>query len=153
MAKILVIDDDDAIVGLLKLRLIEAGHKVFTAMDATGGMMIAAREKPDLITLDFSMPAGDGAKTLQRLRGNTITAGIPIIFVSGRSRDELESVVPNAANVRFLQKPIEMPQLHRLISELLGAPPPAPPKAPPEGPQKPSTDGGALGGDILDIKL
>lgn len=125
MAKILVVDDDQAIVDLLRLRLTEAGHQVVAAMDATGGLMVAARERPDLITLDFSMPAGDGAKTLQRLRGNTFTADTPIIFVTGMSEHDLQPAIPNAPKVRFLQKPIDMDRLLRLIAELL-APPPSP---------------------------
>jgi DNA-binding response OmpR family regulator len=150
MAKILVIDDDQAIVDLLRLRLTEAGHQVFAAMDATGGVMVAAREKPDLITLDYQMPAGDGVKTLQRLRGNTFTAGTPIIFVTGMSPYDLESAIPNAPKVRFLQKPIDMERLNRLIAELLApAAPAAPPPAAPTAPKTESTDGGAFGGDIL----
>ncbi|HEX4049015.1 MAG TPA: response regulator, partial [Elusimicrobiota bacterium] len=105
MAKILVIDDDAAIVDLLRLRLADLGHQVLSAMDATAGMMIAAREKPDLITLDFQMPAGDGAKVYERLRGNTFTAKTKIIFISGMSEYDLEHSVPSDPAVRFLQKP------------------------------------------------
>lgn len=171
MAKILVIDDDQAIVDLLRLRLSEAGHQVFAAMDATGGVMVAAREKPDLITLDFQMPAGDGSKTLQRLRGNTFTAATPIIFITGMSEYDLQPAIPNAPLVRFLQKPIDMSKLLGLIGELLGAPPPAPAAGPaPEAPSAPSpaplsappaasdappapSDGAVFGGDILDLDV
>jgi DNA-binding response OmpR family regulator len=152
MAKILVIDDDPLIVELLKMRLTDAGHQVSVAMDANGGMMVAAREKPELITLDYQMPAGDGAKMLQRLRGNTFTASTPVIFVTGKSSDDLDQSLMNAPRVRFLQKPIEMDVLNRLIAELLGQAPPAP-AAPPAAPKPPVDDGGAFGGDILDLKL
>lgn len=120
MAKILVIDDDAAIVDLLRLRLGEAGHQVVAAMDAYGGVTAAAREKPDLITLDFQMPAGDGAKTYERLRGNTFTAGTPIIFITGMAPYDLAPVVPQDPKVRFLQKPIDMGVLFKLVGELLG---------------------------------
>jgi len=160
MAKILVIDDDQAIVDLLRLRLTEAGHQVFAAMDATGGVMVAAREKPDLITLDFQMPAGDGAKTLQRLRGNTFTAGTPIIFITGMSEYDLQPAVPNAPLVRFLQKPIDMDRLNGLIAELLGVPPAPsaaiPPQAAPSAPPAsapPAAPDQAFGGDILDLDV
>jgi len=68
MAKILIIDDDPMIVDLLRTRLTEAGHQIAVAMDAYGAGGAAAREKPDLITLDFQMPAGDGATAYSRLR-------------------------------------------------------------------------------------
>ena len=133
------------------MRLEEMGHEVCSAMDASGGMMIAAREKPDLITLDFQMPAGDGAQLYQRLRGNSFTAKTKIIFVSGRSEDELASSVPSDPGVRFLQKPIDMGSLKRHVCELLGVtagPEPAPREKKPM-----PLDGGAFGGDILDLKL
>lgn len=159
MARILVIDDDAAIVDLLKMHLEEMGHQVSSAMDASGGMMVAARDKPDLITLDFQMPAGDGAKVYQRLRTNAFTAKTKIIFVSGRSQDELLAEIPGDPSVRFLQKPIDMGALKKHVNELLGLVPqaPAPPGPPPPPPPAPREevplDGGALGGDILDLKL
>lgn len=156
MARILVIDDDAAIVDLLKMRLEELGHQVSTAMDASGGMMVAARDKPDLITLDFQMPAGDGAKLYQRLRTNAFTAQTKIIFVSGRSEDELAATLPPDSNVRFLQKPIDMVVLQRHVAELLNVqipPPPGPPPPPPKQKIDVPLDGGALGGDILNLKL
>jgi CheY-like chemotaxis protein len=153
MARILVIDDDEAIVDLLRMRLEELGHSVCSAMDASGGMMLAAREKPDLITLDFQMPAGDGAKLYQRLRANSFTAKTKIIFVTGRSEDELASSIPADPGVRFLQKPIDMDALKRHVCELLGLPMPAAPAPSAPVERKVALDGGAFGGDILNIKL
>jgi two-component system alkaline phosphatase synthesis response regulator PhoP len=155
VARILVIDDDPAIVDLLRMRLEELGHTVYQALDATGGMMIAAREKPDLITLDFKMPAGDGAQVLQRLRGNTFTAKTKVIFVTGMSEYDLEHAIPADSGTRFIQKPIDPEELKRKLAELLGEPaPPAPAPPPPPAEKKPvALDGGAFGGDILNVKL
>ena len=125
MAKILVIDDDIAIVDLLRMHLVAAGHKIHAAMDATGGMMLATRERPDLITLDFQMPAGDGGKVFERLRVNTVTGKIPIVFISGMNKLDLEFALKNDPTVRFLQKPIDIEALKRCIAELLSAPPAA----------------------------
>ena len=159
MARILVIDDDPAIVDLLRMRLEDLGHQVYQALDATGGMMIAAREKPDLITLDFKMPAGDGADVLKRLRGNSFTAKVKILFVTGMSEYDLEHAIPEDPGTRFLQKPIDPEALKQKIGELLGvsaaAPAPAPPlPTPAPASKKPvALDGGAFGGDILNLKL
>lgn len=159
MAKILVIDDDAAIVDLLRMRLGDAGHQVVAAMDAYSAAAVAVREKPDLITLDFNMPAGDGSKALERLRGNVFTEKTPIIFISGMAPHDLEPVIPKTPNVRVLQKPIDIAKLQALIAELLGAPrqaarPAVPPPPAPPAPRKPKENdlsGGALGGDILDL--
>ena len=153
MARILVIDDDPAIVDLLRMRLEDLGHQVYQALDATGGMMIAAREKPDLITLDFKMPAGDGADVLKRLRGNTFTAKTKIIFVTGMSEYDLEHAIPQDSGTRFLQKPIDPEELKRLVCELLGEPAPSPAPPAPAAKKPVALDGGAFGGDILSLKL
>jgi CheY-like chemotaxis protein len=119
-------------------------------------MMIAAREKPDLITLDFKMPAGDGGEVLKRLRANTFTAKTKIVFVTGMNEYDLDHSVPVDPDVRYIQKPIDVERLRLTVSELLGAAEPAEtprPEAPP-APKKPiPLDGGAFGGDILDSKL
>jgi DNA-binding response OmpR family regulator len=158
MAKILVIDDDAAIVDLLKMRLAEDGHEIFAAMDASGGVMMAARVKPDVITLDFQMPAGDGGTTHQRIRGNSFTLKVPIIFITGRDPSDLPPGLRADPNARFVQKPIDMDALKSMIKQLLGGPATPPPSAPPPlelspEPKEPSTDGGALGGDILDLNI
>ncbi len=155
MAKILVIDDDMAIVELLRMRLAELGHQVVCALDAYGAAGVAAREKPDLITLDFQMPAGDGITAYQRLRGNTFTVKTPIIFVTGTNPGDILARVPGDPLVRVLQKPIELAELVALISQLLAGtvppPPPAPAKA--KAPKSSGLSAGALGGDILDLDL
>jgi two-component system phosphate regulon response regulator PhoB len=129
------------------MRLESEGHQVCVGMDASGGMMLAAREKPDLITLDFQMPAGDGGKVYTRLRTNTITARTPIIFITGMGAHELESLSSDPT-VRILQKPIDMADLKRLIAELLGKPAPSAPKAPAA---PPPSDNDSSGGDVLDL--
>jgi DNA-binding response OmpR family regulator len=169
MAKIVVIDDDLEVVEMLRSRLAEHGHTVFAAMDANGGMMVAGREKPDLITLDYKMPAGDGALVLSRLRSNNFTAKTPIIFISGVDPSELDPSMAEAAGTRFLPKPIDLDRLLKLIKDLLADPfslpppmsapnsqkpalgtgplePPKKPKAPPKGEQP-------WGGDILDLDV
>jgi len=173
MAKILVIDDDPLIVDLLHMRLEEAGHQVKSASDSYGASAVAADFKPDLITLDFNLPAGDGVKTLARLRGSTFTAATPVIFITGISQYDLEPLLPPDPKMRFLLKPIDVDRLLKLIAELLGLPavqpaakPKVPPKIAPEVPpgvppkaldaapkDSPVDEGGSFGGDILDLDL
>lgn len=155
MAKILVIDDEQSIVGLLSLRLTESGHDVVSAMDGLSGPMVAAREKPDLIILDFNMPAANGAKVHERLRGSSFTAKTPIIFLTATPIGEVITQVKDDNITRFLQKPVDFNLLALTIAAFTGtpAPPPAaPPAASPVPPPRPSPDeklGGA--GEILDL--
>lgn len=151
MAKILIVEDDPSIVELLKLHFTERGHQVVVAQDGLSGPMIAAREKPDLVILDFNMPAANGGKVLERLRGSTFTATTPVFFVTASPIATIMTQVPDDPKVRFIQKPIDFYHLDKLMTEFLGAasPPPPPPGAgahlPPLGAPPPSAaDDGPL---------
>lgn len=135
MAKILVIDDDASIVSLLGLRLTEEGHTVVSALDGSSGPMIAAREKPDLIILDYNMPAANGAKVHERLRGNSFTTNTPVIFLTATPIGEIITQVKDDNLTRFLQKPVDFALLNKTMAALLppaaGTTPAAPPAAAP----------------------
>ena len=148
MAKILVIDDEQAIVELLTLRLTESGHQVVVAVDGFAGPMVATREKPDLIILDYNMPAANGAKVHERLRGNTFTAATPIIFLTATPIGEVIMGVKDDDRTRFLQKPVDFPLLAKTIAAFLdgAAPPSIPPAASPAAPPN-----DLAGGDVLDL--
>ncbi|MDX6770327.1 MAG: response regulator [Elusimicrobiota bacterium] len=138
MAKVLVVEDDAAIAELLRMHFAERGHQVLVAQDGLAGPMLAAREKPELVILDFNMPAANGGKVLERLRGSTFTAATPVIFVTASPVAEIMSQVPDDPRVRFMQKPVDFALLTRLTAELMGgAPAPAEPGAPPP----PAADG------------
>lgn len=140
MAKILVVEDDPNIAELLRLQLGERGHQVVVAQDGLSGPMLAAREKPALILLDFNMPAANGGKVLERLRGNSFTAATPVIFVTASPVADIMTQVPDDPRVRFIQKPVDFATLDRLLAEFLGGgAPPAPGAA-----AAPPPDGGPL---------
>ena len=133
MPKILIVEDDAAILELLRLHLTEGGHQVVAAEDGLSGPMVAAKEKPQLILLDYNMPAANGGKVLERLRGNSFTASTPVIFVTASPVADIMTQVPDDPRVRFIQKPVDFPTLDRLIAELAGgvAPSSPAPAAPP----------------------
>lgn len=147
MAKILIVEDDDSVAELLRMHFAGAGHQVVVAQDGMAGPMLAAREKPDLVILDFNMPAANGSKVLERLRGSTFTAATPVVFVTASPVAEIMAQVPDDARVRFLQKPVDFPKLASLTAELLGIAhtsiPPAGSALPPLGepPSPPDADG------------
>ena len=127
MAKILVIDDEEAILDLLGIRLREAGHEVVAAMDGDTGPVIASCEKPDLIILDYSMPGANGVVVHEHLRGNASMASTPIIFLTATPIGEIINQIKDDNCTRFLQKPLDFAMLSKTIASLLGgsAPPAA----------------------------
>ncbi|MBI5246266.1 MAG: response regulator [Elusimicrobia bacterium] len=130
MAKVLIIDDDTTIIELLAVKLRAAGHKVVAALDGMSGSMVATNERPDLIVLDYSMPAANGAKVRERLRGCTFTATTPIIVLTASPLAQVASEMGDDPLLRLMQKPVNFTRFAALAAELLGGGMPSPPPAP-----------------------
>jgi DNA-binding response OmpR family regulator len=86
--KILVVDDEPAMVGALGALLGQAGHRIIAAYDGEEALRRFREDAPDLILLDLSMPGMDGATVCRRIRDEADT---PIIVVSGE-RDRTATV-------------------------------------------------------------
>ena len=87
-SRILVIDDDDDIRGLVRALLERAGHHVFDAADGHAGLRDLYAGSPDLVILDVAMPGLDGWATLERIRELT---DVPVLMLTARDA-ELERV-------------------------------------------------------------
>jgi PAS domain S-box-containing protein len=114
-ASVLVIDDDPDVRAFIVTALEERGYRVREAADGAQGIKEAAREKPDLVILDFIMPGLSGAEVASRLlvdRGDQA-----ILFVSGYSEtDAVKSIAPDAT---VLAKPFRAEALERAVRALL----------------------------------
>lgn len=119
MARILVIDDDQAIAELIKVNLDLLGHQVSTANDGMKGLALAQQNRPDLIVLDIMMPDLDGFTVCQRLRQNAGTAGIPVLMLTalGMTKDKVKGFDSGADD--YLTKPFEIPELQVRVRALL----------------------------------
>lgn len=83
--RILVIDDEERIQEVIQLSLeILQGWEVLTASSGSEGLLKAQNQKPDAILLDVSMPQMDGFATLEKLRSNSATQTIPVIFLTAK---------------------------------------------------------------------
>jgi DNA-binding response OmpR family regulator len=86
--RILVVDDEPAMVGAISALVGTAGHQVVTAYDGDTALRRVADEAPDLILLDLAMPGRDGVDVCREVRR---TSDVPIIVLTGES-DELAKV-------------------------------------------------------------
>lgn len=84
--KILVIDDSRFVQLAIERALREAGYHTIAAADGEQGLHAAVQESPDLILLDVMLPGLPGTSILGSLKHNPLTAGIPVIVLSGLSR-------------------------------------------------------------------
>lgn len=82
MAKIIVIEDEEVLLGLLKKKLEQEGHQVAIARDGQEGLEKIKADKPDLILLDIIMPKMGGFEVMEELNADKELKDIPIIIVS-----------------------------------------------------------------------
>jgi DNA-binding response OmpR family regulator len=86
--RILVVDDEPAMVGAITALVGSAGHRVITAYDGEAALERFTAEAPDLVLLDLAMPGIDGVEVLRRIRR---TSRVPVIVLTGET-DELAKV-------------------------------------------------------------
>lgn len=116
--KILTIDDQGDIRRLIRMALeFDGRHQVVEAMDADEGLLVARREKPNLILLDLNMPRINGIEMCQRLSQDPQLSEIPVILLTGSNDPELRRQGQAAGARVFLTKPFNPMQLLDLIDD------------------------------------
>lgn len=105
---ILVIEDDDDNMELIKFLLNKADYEVYTASNGHQGLELITSKNPDLVLLDLAIPGIDGWNLAKRIRGNPDIAHIPLIAVSAHilPRDRQEAI--DAGCNGFLTKPLDV---------------------------------------------
>jgi DNA-binding response OmpR family regulator len=84
---VLVVDDEQDILDLVRYRLEHDGYRVITASDGESGLSMARAERPDLCVLDVMMPKLSGLEVLAHLRDDPSTAAIRVILLTARGQD------------------------------------------------------------------
>ncbi|HEX8821446.1 MAG TPA: response regulator [Archangium sp.] len=111
MSKLLIVDDEVAILEALTDILSVEGYEVATAANGAEGLKRAGEARPDLILLDLMMPVMDGQEMLRRLKESPDLRSIPVVVMSaGRvTKSELQGS-------RFLAKPFELDDLLNTVT-------------------------------------
>ena len=117
MARILVVDDEIAIVDILKSFLEEKEHKVFTAYDGAEAIEVTKRERPHIILLDIYLPKMDGIQVLKAVREFDDTIGI-IIITGFREKDVAQEALKLGA-FDYINKPFDFDYLERALDTKL----------------------------------
>ncbi len=84
---ILIVEDEAALVTMLRYNLEKAGFRVAEAVDGEEAMLAVAEETPDLILLDWMLPVVSGIEICRRLRRKPETRSIPIIMLTARGEE------------------------------------------------------------------
>ncbi len=120
MPKVMVIDDDAAIVELIELMLAIEGLKTTSVSKSPTAIDHIRREMPDLILLDLMMPEVDGWQILSTLKADATLQHIPVVVVTARVdalRDSDNDLLSCLAG--HLIKPFEFDELVRTIKQVL----------------------------------
>jgi two-component system, cell cycle response regulator DivK len=118
--RVLIVDDNMNNLTLEKDLLEVAGFEVFTAEDASGGIAIARKEKPDIIIMDVRLPDMRGSEAAIILRQDKETSDIPIVFVTASVMAEGKEEIKNITNSGFIGKPINTRTFVTEISQFIG---------------------------------
>ena len=117
--KILIADDDQEILELIKFTLTSEQYTVISAEDGERALKLAIEENPDLIILDVQMPKLSGFEVCEKLREHPLTSLIPIIMLTSLSKmkDRITGIKLGADE--YLTKPFEPVELVVRVESLL----------------------------------
>ncbi len=119
-SRILVVDDEADIRGLLREILSEEGYEVDVAADAGQARASRARQSPDLVLLDIWMPDVDGI-TLLREWSASAADGCPVVMMSGHGTVETAVEATRLGAFDFVEKPLSLAKLLRTVERALDA--------------------------------
>jgi len=117
MPRILVANDEPDLVEACQAILEGAGHIVRTVVDGPTALDAVRSWRPDVVVLDWVMPKMDGVTAIRALRGDSSSASIPIVMMSG-SDGALEAAKDAGADA-FLRKPFEPDELLSAVERLI----------------------------------
>ena len=130
MKKILIVDDEPDIVRYLEMILQDNGYETVVAGNGTEALEKVRSERPDLVTLDISMPEASGTRFYKELKTDPETAGVPVFIVTGVTglggdKYAYENFISHRSLVPapegYFPKPIEREEFVKAVKEALAA--------------------------------
>ncbi len=116
--RILVVEDVELNLDLL-VQLLEDEYQVLTAIDGAAGVELAARERPDLILMDLSLPVIDGWEVTRRLKANDDLKHIPIIALTAHAmKGDANKALACGCN-DYMTKPLDEDVLFEKLDQFL----------------------------------
>jgi two-component system phosphate regulon response regulator PhoB len=118
-AKVLIVEDEDALVTLLTYNLEAEGYAVVHAASGTEAMIVVSEERPDIVILDWMLPGLAGIEICRQLRARPETKALPIIMLTARSEeaDRIRGLQTGADD--YVVKPFSVTELVARVKALL----------------------------------
>jgi len=115
MGKILVIDDEKPTLSMFRLILDAYGYSVYTAENATEGLAIFQKEKPEIVLTDIKMPGTDGLAVLRQIK--EVAPQTAVIVITGHGDTALAEQAVALDAVDFINKPIKKEALDAALEK------------------------------------
>jgi len=117
MGKLLLVDDDEALRGLMRLELSDA-FELIDSGEPEQGLALALEHKPDAILLDLRMPKYSGYELLQMFTALSHTQKIPVIIVSGEAGGQTKELCKQLGAAAYFEKPIDFDALRTCLKQI-----------------------------------
>lgn len=128
--RVLVVDDDESIVDMIRMGLEAEGMQVVTASDGAEALETLRAQRADVILLDIMMPRVDGWMALMEIRNDPVTADIPVIMLTAKTQDLARILAFKQGVQQYVTKPFNLMELVARIESLMrNRTKPAPPMA------------------------
>ncbi|MEI6596635.1 MAG: response regulator [bacterium] len=119
-AKILLIEDEEAIINMYKLRFYKEGFQIEVARNGAWGLKLARQKKFDIILLDMVMPAMNGYEAIKILKSDNNTKDVPIIILSNSAQDgDIKEAKKLGATAYLLKSMITPAKLVQEVEKIL----------------------------------
>ena len=119
LTRILVIEDNEDNLSLMRMLLERANYEVLSATNGFKGLELARAEQPGLILLDLAMPEMDGWEVAKKLKRDIVTRNIPIIAVTAHALPRDRDLAFQSGCDAFIVKPFSVAKLISEIEKLL----------------------------------
>jgi two-component system cell cycle response regulator DivK len=119
MSLILIVEDNERNLKLVRDVLQVKGFSTIEAGTAEIGIELAAERKPDLILMDIQLPGMNGIDALKVLRGNPATAGIPVVAVTASVMQQDRTLITQAGFDGYIGKPINIREFLESVNHAL----------------------------------
>lgn len=113
--RILVIDDEESVTGVIEAVLVREGYEVHIAADGVSGIALASEIRPDMVFMDITMPEMDGYEAATKIRQDPLLSEVPIIFLTGKSPDEDSGEAFRHGGTSYIRKPFSGRQIRDLV--------------------------------------
>jgi two-component system cell cycle response regulator DivK len=120
MSVILIVEDNDKNLKLVRDVLQVKGYETLEAMTGEDGIRIAAERLPDLVLMDIQLPGINGIEALKVLRQNPATAAIPVIAVTASVMQQDRNQITEAGFDAYIGKPLNLKEFLEAVKTMLG---------------------------------